>query len=81
MGGVAPSAIAPLASPWRGETFIALQVLFVFFRSSVGAQLLLSASAKASSQGFAPIGANIFQGRFVAINLSLRWSESFRQLH
>ena len=75
-------AISVACFALEGRDVYRLQILFLFFfRSSVGAQLLLPASAKASSQGFAPIGANIFQGGFVAINISLRWSESFRQLH
>ena len=61
-------------SPQRGEMFIAGRSFFSL-RSSVGAQSPLPASPIVTLPGFAPKGARSFGCIFVAINISLLWSE------
>ena len=62
-----------VASPQRGEMFIAWQS-FLIRKSSVRAQRFLPALARLP--GFAPNGAETPWVGFVAINISLRWSEN-----
>jgi hypothetical protein len=51
-------------------------LVIVFFGSELRRSATCSGKAIALLAGFAPTGAKILLGAFIAINISLRWSES-----